>query len=345
MKDITASIREALVWKSSHPPVVTIVGDLNYDYIYSCPALQGGREVFISSWSREVAGAGGYAACGLARLGASVTFVTELGDDGDGRGLYEELERRGIRREGARLLPGRQTPFTLIFSDETEGKPRQVATLRGSLADFTVRPGDFESFVSGAGLVYSCSYFVMPALRADVGVLFRRARAAGIRTAYDANGGDGWENAAALRALKEEIYPETDFIFLNAAEARSLTGTRDPAQAAREVHPLDSTVVVKCGADGLILRSGGALTSLDAFPLPSKLGDTVGAGDSFQAAFLFFALRGVPHAYCAVLGAANAASTVTRTGGTAGQLDCSGLADFLNGYRIFEDGERIFIEG
>ena len=82
----------------------------------------------------------------------------------------------------------------------------------------------------------------------------RRARAAGIRTAYDANGGDGWDNPAALRSLKDEIYPETDFIFLNAAEACSLTGQEDPAKAAQAVRPESATVVVKRGADGSVCR-------------------------------------------------------------------------------------------
>jgi sugar/nucleoside kinase (ribokinase family) len=344
MKDVTGSIRESLAAAPGRPPEVTIVGDLNYDYIYSCPALEGGREVFISAWSRQTAGAGGYAACGLARLGAAVSFVTELGDDGDGRALFDDLERRGIRRDGTRLLAGRQTPFTLIFSDESSGRPRQVASLRGSLESFTVRPGDYESHVARSQLLYSCSYFVMPALRRDIGALFRRARASGIRTAYDANGGDGWADPEALALLKEDIYPRTDFIFLNAEEARCLTGERDPDRAAAAVQPREATVVVKRGADGVLLREEGRLTAVGAFPLRDRLVDTVGAGDSFQAAFLFFALRGLPLPWCAALGAANGASTVTRTGGTAGQLDAAGLSDFLGGYRIREEAGRIAVE-
>jgi sugar/nucleoside kinase (ribokinase family) len=346
MKNITSIILEMLEARPGDEPAVTIIGDLNYDYIYSCPALECGKEVFISSFSREIAGAGGYVACGLARLGASVEILTELGGDADGRALYEELGHRGIRRGGTRLIEGKQSPFTLIFSEEAEGKPRQVATLQGSLADFTLRPGDFESFVSRSRLLYSCSYFVMPALRAAIGDLFCRARGSGIQTAYDANGGDKWDDAAALRVLKEDIYPETDFIFLNAAEACCLTGLRDPAQAAWAVRPEGSTVVVKRGAQGLILRTQGRLISIEAFPLPARLGDTVGAGDSFQAAFLYFMLCGLPPAYCAVLGAANAASTVLHTGGTAGQLDRSGLADCISGYQVLDSGDdRILVQG
>jgi sugar/nucleoside kinase (ribokinase family) len=82
---------------------------------------------------------------------------------------------------------------------------------------------------------------------------------------------------------------------------------------------------------------------VEAFPLPGPLRDTVGAGDSFQAAFLYFLLRGRPVAHCAALASANAASSVLAPGGTAGQLGRGGLAAFLDGFRVLEEGDRILV--
>jgi sugar/nucleoside kinase (ribokinase family) len=338
MQDLTDAFLGLLAEAPRKQPAITIIGDLNYDSIYFCPGLEPGKEVLISSYSRHIAGAGGYVACGMARLGARVDFVTELGADAEGRELYEEIARRGIGRQWTRLIEGKRSPFTLIFSEAGEGMPRQAATYQGTLADFVLRPEELPSFAGSSGLVYSCSYFIMPALRAVMGEIFRRCRTAGIRTAYDANAGDQWGDAKALRVLREEIYPQSDFIFLNEAEALSLTGQEDPKKAAEAVHPQSSTVVVKRGARGVVLRHEGRLTGIDAFPLPAKVMDTVGAGDSFQAAFLYFVLCGLTPALSAVLGQANAASTVLYTGGTAGQLDRDGLARFIHGYRILDGG-------
>ncbi len=340
MKNITDALLGALEDVPREQPGIAIVGDLNYDWIYSCPALEPGKEVLISAYSREIAGAGGYVACGLARLGARVDFVTELGADPQGRELYEEIARRGIGSRQVQLLEGRSSPFTLIFSEEAEGLPRQAATYQGTLAEFAPRPVDFPSRAGASRLVYSCSYFIMPALRAVIGEIFSRCRAAGIRTAYDANGGDQWADANALRVLQEEIYPQSDFIFLNEAEARALTGLEDPRKAAQAVRPAGALVVVKCGARGVVLRHEGRLIGVDAFPLPAKVQDTVGAGDSFQAAFLYFVLCGLSPSESAVLAAANAASTVLSTGGTTGQLDREGLARFIQEYTILDGGEE-----
>jgi len=340
MADITGALLEALEAQAgASQPAVLVAADLNFDYIYECPALEGGREVLIRAWSRELAGAGGIVACGLARLGAEVHLLAELGDDADGRELYEEIARRGVRREGIRRRAGARSAFTLIFADEASGSPRQVATFQGTSLQFAIQPAEYLPLLERCALAYSCNYFLLPRLAEGVPELFRQARARGLRTAYDANAGDGWGEPARLELLRSGIHPVTDLLFLNEDEAAHLTGTADPHRAAEAIRPAQATAVVKLGARGAVVRHEGRLIEVEAFPLPGPLRDTVGAGDSFQAAFLYFLLRGLPAAHCAALGSANAASSVLAPGGTAGQQDRRGLAAFLRGYRVLEGYE------
>jgi len=345
MGDITGALLEALGREPERRPAVLVAADLNFDYIYDCPALEAGREVLIRASSREVAGAGGIVACGLARLGAEAHLLAEVGDDADGSELYEEIARRGVLRGGIRRREGARSAFTLIFAEEASGRPRQVATFQGPSLTFTLEAEGCRPLLERCALVYSCNYFLLPRLREAVPGLFRLGRELGLRTAYDANAGDGWEDPAALGLLRGGIYPATDLIFLNREEAAHLTGQADPRRAAGAVEPAEATVVVKCGGEGAVVRHGGASLQVGAFPLPAPVRDTVGAGDSFQAAFLYFLLCGLPVAHCAVLGAANAACTVLQPGGVAGQQDRSGLAAFLRGYRVLEQpGGAIRIE-
>ena len=339
MADLSAALVHEIARRPAREPVVLVVADLNFDTIYSCPALEGGREVLISSFTRELAGAGGIVASGFGRLGADVHLLADLGDDADGRELFAEVARRGIHGEGIRLRAGARSPFTLIFSDEKHGKPRQVATFQGTSLDFVPRPEEYAPILERCGLVYSCNYFLLPRLRAEVPAVFRLARARGVRTAYDANAGDGWDDPRSLEHLRERIHPLTELIFLNENEAASLTGKADAAEAAALVAPAGATAVIKRGDRGAVVRHGGRCLRVDAFPLPGAVRDTVGAGGSFQAAFLYFLLCGLPVDRCAVLGAANAASTVLQPGGTAGQLDRVGLASFLRSYRILDPGD------
>jgi sugar/nucleoside kinase (ribokinase family) len=338
MKNITEYVLHELLHNNTPEPVVSIFGDLNYDYIYNSPPLESGKEVIVTDFSKNLAGAGGIVACGFAKLGAEVFLITELGDDADGRSLYEEIAGFGVRQNGLKLMNNKKSPFTLIFTTEKEKRPRQVASFLGTSRDFSIDRVDYKDFVNKADLVYSCNYFLLQRLREEVRFVFRFARSVNVTTAYDANAGDGWENERTLQTLKTGIYPYTDIVFLNESESYYLTKINDPAKAIGQVSPGSLTVVVKLGSRGLIIRHWDKLYRFSAFPLRGKVQDTVGAGDSFQAAFLYFYMRKFPIELCGVLGAANAASTVQHKGGTSGQCDYNGLKYFVKNYRVYDRG-------
>jgi sugar/nucleoside kinase (ribokinase family) len=338
MKPIKEYILHELEHDTAPQPVVSIIADLNYDYIYTSSPLEAGTEVLISDFTRNIAGAGGYVACGLGKLGARVYLLTHLGDDKEGKMLYEDIVRHGVERDGIQLLSGKKSPFTLIFTGEKEDSPRQVATFPGTSTDLSIHSIDFEDYVQKSVLVYSCNYFILKRLREEIDYVFRFAEKNCVLTAYDANAGDGWENEKALDTLRNKIHPHSDIVFLNENEACHLSKTDNPDAAIARISPKSTTVVIKLGEKGVLLRHRDRRYRLDAFPV-GKVRDTVGAGDSFQAAFMYFYLKKFPIELSALLGAANAASTVLYRGGTEGQLDARGLAGFIDSYKIYDAGD------
>ncbi|MBA7647611.1 2-dehydro-3-deoxygluconokinase [subsurface metagenome] len=339
MKNIIEYVLYELTHNNSPEPAVTILGDLNYDYIYNSPPLERGKETIISEFTKNIAGAGGYVSCGLAKLGADVYLLTQLGDDEDGNLLFNEIARFGVKQEGIKIIKNKKSPFTLIFTAEKEETPRQVATYPGTLKTFSIDRVDYKAYIIKSNLVYSCNYFLLPRLREEIRFVFKFARDKKVLTSYDANVGGGWENEKALATLKNSIYPLTDIIFLNEREAYFLTRTYDPVEGIKRVNPGTNTVVIKLGAKGIIIRHWNKLYRISAFPLRVKVQDTVGAGDSFQTAFLYFHLRKFPIEICGILGAANAASTVLYKGGTEGQCDYKGITSFIKYYGIFDMGD------
>jgi sugar/nucleoside kinase (ribokinase family) len=338
---MTEEIIKQLQEDASRNPTVTVIGDLNYDYIYESPPLEEGKEVIITGYTRVLAGAAGYVTCGLARLGARVNFITQLGNDSDGEELFGEISERGVNTAGIRFVGNGHTPFTLIFADAGESRPRQVATYNGILNTFSVYNLQYRSFIDRSDAVYSCNYFIMPILREQIGTIFTQAQSRNVLTAYDANAGDGWEDPRQLETLTDHIYPATSVIFLNQEEAKSLAGREINEETLHTISPNTPVVIIKRGGEGLLIRSHGTVLKISAFPLAEPPKDTVGAGDAFQAAFLFFYLKQFPIHICGVLAAANAASTVQYKGGTAGQLNKTTLAEFLENYRIERQSDTI----
>ena len=198
----------------------------------------------------------------------------------------------------------------------------------------SIRNLDYQKFIARSELVYSCNYFQLLTLRTEIEQVFAYARDLGKLTAFDANAGDGWEVPEKLELLEKRIYPQTDVVFLNETEAGHLTGEQEPAKAVMKASPSSEIVVVKLGSSGVILRHREQVYHCAAFPPAKAVQDTVGAGDSFQAAFLYFYLKGFPILRCLVLGSANAAATVQHQGGVLGQQSRLGLAEMLGEYRV-----------
>jgi sugar/nucleoside kinase (ribokinase family) len=338
MKDITEYILYELEKDERPQPTITVFADLNYDYIYNSPPLAADREVIIRNFSRNLAGAGGYVSCGLAKLGARVYLLTQLGDDEDGNLLYRDIESYGVQSDGIRLVEGKRSPYTLIFTDEQEKNARQVATYPGTSLDLTIDFIDYKEYVARSDLVYSCNYFILRRLREEIKFVFRFAREKGVCTSYDANAGDEWDSPETLETLLQRIYPLTDVVFLNEHEAGYVTGKGDLEEGIASICPKATTVVIKLGARGSLVRHRDRIFRCSAFPLPNPVQDTVGAGDSFQAAFLYFYLKKYPIELCMVLGSANAASTVQYRGGTEGQRDMKEIGQFIRGFTILDEG-------
>ncbi len=90
-----------------------------------------------------------------------------------------------------------------------------------------------------------------------------------------------------LKAIKK-----VDLLFVNASEARQLSGTSDLFRAGRYILKRGPRfVVIKLGASGVMVLGGPQPFLLPAFPV-KKVIDPTGAGDSFAAGMLGF-LAGV----------------------------------------------------
>jgi sugar/nucleoside kinase (ribokinase family) len=87
--------------------------------------------------------------------------------------------------------------------------------------------------------------------------------------------------------------------------------------------------VAKLGARGAATLVEGALVEVAAFPVEPV--DTTGAGDSFDAGFLYAWLAGRPLADCLRWGSACGSLSARGPGGTGHQADRSEVERLLSG--------------
>jgi sugar/nucleoside kinase (ribokinase family) len=122
-----------------------------------------------------------------------------------------------------------------------------------------------------------------------------------------------------------------DIFLPNEDEACRITGKADAESAIGVLAARVPLVAVKCGRRGAIVQAGHESWRLPAESVVPV--DTIGAGDSFNAGFLFAYLNGKPPAECAAFGNRTAALSTLRSGGTESFRDPKLLGEFLAGFR------------
>ena len=147
-----------------------------------------------------------------------------------------------------------------------------------------------DAFRPGAHLHLS-GYSLLRERSREAGLLaLEMARAAGMTISVDAS------SAAPLAAAGPAAFLRwiagVDLLFANEAEARVLTGQRDPVAAGRRLSAsVGRAVVLKLGPDGALrVDRAGAVTRVPAEV--ADVVDTTGAGDAFDAGFLAARLSG-----------------------------------------------------
>jgi len=241
-----------------------------------------------------VGGSSAIMACGAARLGLRVAFVGVFADDAAGRFMLQELEGRGIDVSACVVLPQRSTAVCVHLVRPGAERDRAMISWRGCDRDLTAATVR-RAFVESVRHVHVGSFYLLPELAPSLAALFSEARARGCTTSVDPQGDpEGrWQRGLS------EVLRETDIFLPNQNEAVAVaTKVGAPPSGAINERVLETLAalgplpVVKCGAQGAMSRDGRSVVRVGAMPTVPI--DTIGAGDSFDAGFIYGYLRGWP---------------------------------------------------
>jgi len=292
---------------------VLAAGDLNVDLLLSgCPAPEPGKERLAAGMNYTLGGSAAIFACNLAALGARVCFAAKVGRDAPGEFCLDQLRACGVDVSGVRLSDEHRTGISVILAVEGQAQ-KAILTYRGAME--RLEEADIPNeLLRRVRHLHVAAFYLLPALQPGCARLFERARACGLTTSLDTNDDpdERW-NSNLLEVLKF-----TDIFFPNRREALSIAGESDLCRAALKLAGYARTVAVKADADGAVL-AGGASGSRLELRVPRaaiEFVEATGAGDSFDAGFLFRYLAGAPPADCLRFANACGALAVTAVGGT-----------------------------
>jgi sugar/nucleoside kinase (ribokinase family) len=156
------------------------------------------------------------------------------------------------------------------------------------------------------------SYFLQTKLQPDLPNLFDRAHSLGLTTSLDTN----YDPSEQWLGF-DELLSATDVFLPNQIEALSITKASDVESAARQLAMKAKLVAVKLGADGSLACSQDSVSKSTSISV--KVVDTVGAGDSFDAGFMYGYLNNWELEKSLRLACVCGALSTQQAGGTSGQ--------------------------
>jgi sugar/nucleoside kinase (ribokinase family) len=300
---------------------VLVAGEINPDLILSGdiePAF-GQVEKLVDSAALVVGSSSAIFACGAARLGLKVAFIGKCGDDLMGRFMLEQMQIRGVNTDTVIIVPGQSTGLSVILS---RGADRAILTYPGLMSALKAEEVS-DNLLAKARHLHVASYFLQTALQPGLPRLFERAHALGLTTSLDTNydPSENWAGFDALLAVTNIFLP-------NEAEACSLSGADSVAEAAVRLSGKVDTLVVKLGAQGALGMNHHQSARVASIPI--KVVDTVGAGDSFDAGFIYAYLQGWSLERSLRAAAVCGALSTRAAGGTQAQADLPELHVWLD---------------
>jgi len=252
-------------------------------------------------------------AVAAARAGASVAYLTRVGDEPFGRRFVEMWRAEGIDTSAVELDAGAPTGLYFI----SHGPAGHVFSYRraGSAASLMRFTDAFAARVASARLLHvsGISQAIGTAACDCVFDAIAHARAHGVRVSYDLNYRPALWPAARARAVAQATIALADVFLPSLDEAKLLFGIDEPRAVIAHAHALGArAVAVKMGARGAIVSDGAAITQVPA-PVVDAV-DATGAGDCFAGVLAARLVAGDAFADAARAACAGAALSTTGFG-------------------------------
>ncbi len=293
---------------------VVVVGELNVDLILNridaFPEM--GKEILAQQMNVTLGSSSAIFASNLSTLGVKVAFIGKIGNDNFGDVVLQSLQSKGV--DTSMILQSNQfrTGATVVLNYEED---RAMITHPGAMDHLYLKDISGEQLKRARHLHFS-SYFLQPGLRKDIGTLFRQAKELGLTTSFDPQ----WDPKEEWAIDLETILPYVDVFLPNEKELLYLTRTAEVNIAIDSIKHLTNIIVVKMGNRGSLSRNGERSVQKPPF-LNESVVDAIGAGDSFNAGFIFKFLQGASVEGCQEFGNLTGAISTTAQGGTTAFTD------------------------
>lgn len=248
---------------------------------------------FVNRFERKVGGAELNFAIGCARLGLRSKWISRLGKDEFGKVIYNFARGEGVDMSDVAYVNG--YPTSLNFKEIREDGSGKTFYYRYQSPILTLKPGDItEKMFEGIDIVHLTGVFLAIDPK-NVNIAKRVmeiAKQKNIPVSFDPNIRLKLWSIEEARSVYYDIFPYVDILLTGLDEIRLIIGTDSKESLAEfaKVNAIDQ-LVIKDGKQGSKLYTKSEWHEKEAFHVIPV--DTVGAGDGYDAGYIYGYLNGL----------------------------------------------------
>ncbi len=303
---------------------VYVYGDVNIDIII--PGVEKlpspGQEDEVGEMGTFVGGGAALFAMGAGKLGLRTVLQGEVGQDLYGSWIREALVGSGVSDVKLKSVCTQKTGISLSFSGKAD---RSFLTFRGTNEGIDIEKIDMD-YVGEARHIHMTGYEGMK----NHGKYLRMLRQVKEQTQASVSLDVGWDATGIWPQDIYELFPYIDILFMNETESIHYSRKEDAREAAFDLAGYCGMAVIKLGKEGSLAVCGKDIYRAEGYLVDAV--DTTGAGDSFNAGFIYAYLNGLSPRECLKHGNGCGALSVTALGGNTGFPNLEELKAFLKGW-------------
>jgi len=222
------------------------------------------------------------------RLGLRSGYLTRVGDD-----LLEEALLRMWRKENVDTDPIiiEQGSFTGIYIIVRDNGRHKFIYLRKDSAASHLSPQDVDAFLFRDLKVFQTSSITQAISSSSCDAVFRgieMAKENKVLVTYDLNVRTTLWSIERARSIVRHTIPLVDVVMLSMEDAVSVFGKMSKEEYVKKILNMGPKIVaLKIGSDGCLIGDSGKLIHIPSYKPSEPIVDTSGAGDTFDAAFIY----------------------------------------------------------
>ncbi|MBE6485595.1 MAG: carbohydrate kinase family protein [Methanosphaera stadtmanae] len=265
-------------------------------------------ETYIYNETKSCGGSASNTIIGTAKLGLKSGYIGKIGSDSNGQMMKDYLIKNNVNID--HLIESEGETGEVIGFVDNEGNRKLYVTPK--INDKIYNKDINRNYLLNSKVLHLTSFVGLNPDDPSINTQFELLEEISSKITVSFDPGMLYVNKG--KDFMEKLISYTDILLINESELLITTQEEDFEKAVEKIAPKVDILVVKRSTEGSFIKKDDEEYNVGIFKVDTV--DTTGAGDAYNAGFLYGYLKGYSLEESGIIGSYVAAQSTTKTGAT-----------------------------